>query len=53
MTRPHVDDNERRARFQRRHLLDGTVGAPVVEIADAVVGLHATTASTVHLSAWA
>ncbi|WP_341258078.1 winged helix DNA-binding domain-containing protein [Gordonia malaquae] len=53
MTRPHVDDTARRARFQRRHLLDGTVGTPVVEIADAVVGLHATTASTVHLSAWA
>ncbi|QRY62881.1 AlkZ family DNA glycosylase [Gordonia sp. PDNC005] len=53
MTRPHVDDNARRARFQRRHLLDGTVGTPVAEIADAVVGLHATTASTVHLSAWA
>lgn len=37
----------------RRHLLtDGPV-EDVVGVADALVGLHATTASTVHLSVWA
>ncbi|WP_132992298.1 winged helix DNA-binding domain-containing protein [Gordonia zhaorongruii] len=51
--RRRVGDGERRARFQRRHLLTGRGDASVVQIADALIGLHATTASTVHLSAWA
>lgn len=51
--RPHVGDQQRRARLQRRHLLDGSAGHAVTTVADAVVGLHATNASTVHLSAWA
>ena len=51
--RPHVTDVQRRARFQRRLLLDGSAGDSVTAVADAVVGLHATTASTVHLAAWA
>ncbi|GEE01270.1 hypothetical protein nbrc107696_17160 [Gordonia spumicola] len=53
MTRPRIDDAQRRARFQRRHLLESSTGASPVQIADAVVGLHATTASSVHLAAWA
>lgn len=51
--RPHVDDVQRRARLQRRQLLDGTAGHTPTAVADAVVGLHATAPSTVHLSAWA
>ncbi|ALG83632.1 winged helix DNA-binding domain-containing protein [Gordonia phthalatica] len=51
--RPRITVEQRRARFQRRHLLDGSVDNSVTAVADAVVGLHATTASTVHLSAWA
>ncbi|MGO3326765.1 winged helix DNA-binding domain-containing protein [Gordonia sp. (in: high G+C Gram-positive bacteria)] len=55
MTRPFVDDAQRRNRFQRRHLLAGESpdATEVADIADAMVGLHATTASSVHLSAWA
>ncbi|EGD54369.1 winged helix DNA-binding domain-containing protein [Gordonia neofelifaecis] len=53
MTLPHVSDDQRRARFQRRQLLDGSAGHAVTEVADAVVGLHATVPSTVHLSVWA
>ncbi|MCF8569015.1 winged helix DNA-binding domain-containing protein [Gordonia sp. HY002] len=57
MTRPFVDDAQRRNRLQRRHLLAGAAGVgpatSVVDVADAMVGLHATTASTVHLSVWA
>ncbi|MBM7367961.1 winged helix DNA-binding domain-containing protein [Gordonia hydrophobica] len=51
--RPRVSDDQRRARLQRRQLLDGSTEHAVTTVADAVVGLHATTASTVHLSAWA
>ncbi len=51
--RPFVSDRQRRARLQRRQLLAQDVQRPVEELADSVVGLHATTASTVHLSAWA
>jgi len=51
--RPYISDQQRRARLQRRHLLDGSAGHAVTTVADAVVGLHATNASTVHLSAWA
>lgn len=51
--RQHVSDDQRRARLLRRQLLDGTVPDSPEALADTVVGLHATTASTVHLSAWA
>lgn len=51
--RPFISDTQRRIRLQRRQLLDTDVsraGSPR-EISDVLVGLHATTASTVHLSA--
>ncbi|AUH67994.1 winged helix DNA-binding domain-containing protein [Gordonia sp. PS3] len=51
--RPRVGDGQRRARLLRRHLLDGSAGHRVTEVADAVIGLHATVPSTVHLAAWA
>lgn len=51
--RPFVSDAQRRARLQHRQLLAGDTGASPEQLADAVVGLHATTPSTVHLSAWA
>ncbi|GAA3969803.1 winged helix DNA-binding domain-containing protein [Gordonia caeni] len=51
--RPHVSDDQRRARLLRRQLLDPTAPDSPEELVDTVVGLHATTASTVHLSAWA
>ncbi|MCF8588549.1 winged helix DNA-binding domain-containing protein [Gordonia liuliyuniae] len=53
MSRPFVDDAQRRSRLQRRQLLADDTTRDVVDVADAVVGLHATTASTVHLSVWA
>ncbi|MFT4088621.1 MAG: winged helix DNA-binding domain-containing protein [Gordonia sp. (in: high G+C Gram-positive bacteria)] len=49
----HVDDAARRARLLRRQLLDGGADRGVEQLTDAVVGLHATTPSTVYLSAWA
>ncbi|MGB6040195.1 MAG: crosslink repair DNA glycosylase YcaQ family protein, partial [Gordonia sp. (in: high G+C Gram-positive bacteria)] len=51
--RPVITDDQRRAALQQRLLLDDTTGHSVIEVADAVVGLHATIPSTVHLSAWA
>ncbi|MEE3849781.1 winged helix DNA-binding domain-containing protein [Gordonia sp. LSe1-13] len=52
--RPTIDDETRRRRLQRRHLLAvDSRATTVTAAADAVVGLHATTASTVYLSAWA
>ena len=55
MTRlPRVTDAQRRARLMRRHCLTpATRAASVTEAADRLIGFHATTASTVHLSAWA
>ncbi|WOC12782.1 winged helix DNA-binding domain-containing protein [Gordonia sp. MP11Mi] len=53
MSRLFVDDTQRRSRLQRRQLLADDSTRDVVDVADAVVGLHATTASTVHLSVWA
>ncbi|PYC78578.1 hypothetical protein C7C46_15865 [Streptomyces tateyamensis] len=49
-----VTDEERRSRLGRRHLLaaaDRVTGVP--QVADALVGLHATDAATVYLSACA
>ncbi|MGC4935033.1 winged helix DNA-binding domain-containing protein [Gordonia sp. DT30] len=52
--RPRITDVQRRNRLLRRHCLaPGHRGASVLEVADAMVGLHATTPSTVYLSAWA
>lgn len=52
--RPHISDRARRRRLLRRHrLVDGHRASSVIEVADAMVGLHATTPSTVYLSAWA
>ncbi|WP_327677267.1 winged helix DNA-binding domain-containing protein [Kitasatospora sp. NBC_00458] len=52
--RPVVDDDQRRARMGWRHLLASAGRASrVEEVADAVVGLHATDAATVYLSACA
>lgn len=49
-----VDVAERRARLARRHrLVPGSRAGSVEEATAAVVGWHATTPSTVHLSAWA
>ncbi|WP_329569698.1 winged helix DNA-binding domain-containing protein [Kitasatospora sp. NBC_01266] len=56
MTRqlPPLSDEERRARLARRQLLAPTRRAATVEqVTDAVVGLHATDAATVYLSACA
>ncbi|MFF7993747.1 winged helix DNA-binding domain-containing protein [Kitasatospora xanthocidica] len=56
MTRrvPVIGDGERRARLGRRQLLAPSARAARVEdVADAVVGLHATDAATVYLSACA
>ncbi|MFJ9845689.1 winged helix DNA-binding domain-containing protein [Kitasatospora sp. NPDC101155] len=51
---PVIGDAERRARLGRRQLLAPSVRAARVEdVADAVVGLHATDAATVYLSACA
>lgn len=52
--RPVVGDAERRRRLIRRHHLDRTdPTAALTEMVDDLVGLHATTPSTVYLSAWA
>ncbi|MFJ4189763.1 winged helix DNA-binding domain-containing protein [Kitasatospora sp. NPDC089509] len=54
MSVPVIGDGERRARLGRRQLLAASVRAARVEdVADAVVGLHATDAATVYLSACA
>ncbi|MFD9596237.1 winged helix DNA-binding domain-containing protein [Kitasatospora sp. NPDC059973] len=51
---PSIGDDQRRARVGRRHLLARAERAARVErVADAVVGLHATDAATVYLSACA
>ncbi|MCX4745578.1 winged helix DNA-binding domain-containing protein [Kitasatospora sp. NBC_01287] len=51
---PFLDDEERRSRLARRHLLAPAHRAhSVARVADAVVGLHATDAATVYLSACA
>jgi hypothetical protein len=47
-----IDDAQRRARLGVRHRLARRVGRPE-DVADAVVGLHATDPATVHLSACA
>ncbi|MFW0794078.1 winged helix DNA-binding domain-containing protein [Gordonia sp. CPCC 205515] len=50
--RPFISDAQRRARLLRRHRLTAdSRAATVTEVADSVVGLHATTPSTVYLSA--
>ena len=49
-----IDDDERRARLARRHLLASESRATdPVETAKAVVTLHSTDAATVYLSTWA
>ncbi|MBD0671252.1 winged helix DNA-binding domain-containing protein [Streptomyces sp. CBMA156] len=54
MSVPVIGDEERRARLGRRQSLAPSVRAARVEdVADAVVGLHATDAATVYLSACA
>ncbi|NMO00889.1 winged helix DNA-binding domain-containing protein [Gordonia sp. TBRC 11910] len=54
MTRPRITDDQRRARLVTRQLLDAEHRADtVVDAADAMVVLHATTPWTVYLSAWA
>ncbi|MER6144255.1 winged helix DNA-binding domain-containing protein [Streptomyces sparsogenes] len=51
---PRVTPAQRRARLRRRHLLAPSARAATVEeVADAVVGLHATDPATVYLSACA
>jgi hypothetical protein len=54
MTAPRIDDDQRRARLVRRHLLapDGRAGDPTA-VAQSLVALHATDPATVHLSATA
>ncbi|WP_371481351.1 winged helix DNA-binding domain-containing protein [Kitasatospora sp. NBC_00315] len=53
-TLPRISDEQRRARLARRHLLLPARRAEAVEeVADALVGLHATDAATVYLSACA
>ena len=52
--RPHVTDDQRRARLMLRHrLAPGARAASPLEAADSMVGLHATSPSTVYLSTWA
>ncbi|AZG46088.1 winged helix DNA-binding domain-containing protein [Gordonia insulae] len=52
--RPAIADDQRRARLVRRHRLGvGAHATSVTELADSLVGFHATTPSTVYLSAWA
>lgn len=54
MSLPAISDEQRRARMLRRHRLIGEARADTPEdVAESVVGLHATTASTVYLSTWA
>ncbi|MEU7135596.1 winged helix DNA-binding domain-containing protein [Streptomyces sp. NPDC046261] len=51
---PRISDDERRARLAHRQLLaPGRRAATVEEVADALVGLHATDPATVYLSACA
>ncbi|MDT0460790.1 winged helix DNA-binding domain-containing protein [Streptomyces sp. DSM 41527] len=53
-SRPRIDTAARRARLGRRHLLAPAYRAGrTEEVADAVVGLHATDPATVHLAACA
>ncbi len=53
-SRPQIDTAGRRARLGRRHLLaPGCRAARAEDVAEAVVGLHATDAATVHLAACA
>lgn len=52
--RPAISDVQRRARLVHRHrLAAGDHASSVAELADSLVGYHATTPSTVYLSAWA
>lgn len=52
--RPRITDARRRARLVDRHRLTGSDRAETItDVADALVGYHATTPSTVFLSAWA
>ncbi|MEO9326641.1 winged helix DNA-binding domain-containing protein [Gordonia aurantiaca] len=52
--RPRITDAQRRTRLARRsRLAPDSRAADAVEAARSVVGLHATTPSTVYLSAWA
>ena len=52
--RPRISDEQRRARQWHRQLLDRHDDPPTVAaVADRLVALHATTASTVYLSTWA
>ncbi|GAB16876.1 hypothetical protein GOEFS_016_00020 [Gordonia effusa NBRC 100432] len=54
MSRPRITDDQRRARLVSRQLLNAEHQVDTVEAAaDAMVALHATTAWTVYLSAWA
>ncbi|WP_207842378.1 winged helix DNA-binding domain-containing protein [Williamsia soli] len=54
MGRLAISTEQRRARLLRRHgLVPETYAQTAEGVADAVVGLHATTASTVYLSTWA
>lgn len=52
MALPEITDDDRRARLGRRHLLAAKADT-VEEVADALVGLHATDPATVFLSACA
>ncbi|WGJ86292.1 winged helix DNA-binding domain-containing protein [Gordonia sp. SMJS1] len=54
MSRLLISDSQRRTRLMRRQHLDvSSRAADSVEAAATMVGLHATTPSTVHLAAWA
>ncbi|WP_328856937.1 winged helix DNA-binding domain-containing protein [Williamsia herbipolensis] len=53
--RPRIDDAQRRARLQRRHLLTDDVpqAFSVTDAVSSIVGLHATCPPTMYLSLWA
>ncbi|MCX6468012.1 MAG: winged helix DNA-binding domain-containing protein [Corynebacteriales bacterium] len=53
--RPRIDDAQRRARLQRRHLLTHDVpqAFSVTDAVSSIVGLHATCPPTMYLSLWA